>query len=64
MQSLSRRVLANTLTHRNVYHLYLHEYQAYDLLKKYQVPLVPVSLPLSRASGPTPPRMRLQSPSG
>lgn len=31
------------LTHSNRYNLYLHEYQAYDLLKKYNVPLVPVN---------------------
>lgn len=30
------------LTQQNVFNLYMHEYQAYDLLKKYQVPLVPV----------------------
>jgi hypothetical protein len=42
MQSLSKKVISRVLTQQNVYQLYLHEYQAYDLLKKYQVPLVPV----------------------
>ena len=31
------------------YGLYIHEYQAYDLLKKYQLPLVPVIHILFRA---------------
>jgi len=31
----------NPLTHQNKYNLYLHEYQAYEILKKYNVPLVP-----------------------
>ena len=33
-----------TLLNCNKYGLYLHEYQAYDLLKKYKLPLVPVNL--------------------
>lgn len=30
------------LLHQNKCGLYIHEYQAYDLLKKYHLPLVPV----------------------
>lgn len=40
----------NPLTHQNKYNLYLHEYQAYEILKKYNVPLVPVSFLLYRVS--------------
>lgn len=42
MRSLSKKVIPRLLTQQNVYKLYLHEYQAYELLKKYQVPLVQV----------------------
>ena len=35
------------LTHSNKYNLYVHEYQAHDMLKKYNVPLVNVILYLS-----------------
>ena len=40
----------NPLTHQNKYNLYLHEYQAYEILKKYNVPLVPVLFLLYRVS--------------
>ena len=36
--------LNSGLTHTNAYGLYIHEYQGYELLKKYDVPLVPVFL--------------------
>lgn len=32
-----------SLLFTNKQSLYIHEYQAYDLLKKYQLPLVPVT---------------------
>jgi hypothetical protein len=50
MRSLSKKVIPRLLTQQNVFKLYLHEYQAYDLLKKYQVPLVQVSERLFRAT--------------
>lgn len=40
----------NALTHQNKYNLYLHEYQAYEILKKYNLPLVPVYCLLYRVS--------------
>ena len=52
MRSLGKKLLSRTLTQQNIFQLYLHEYQAYDLLKKYQVPLVPVHTHLFRASEP------------
>lgn len=60
MQSFSRKAVSRLLTQQNTYHLYLHEYQAYDLLKKYHVPLVPVSSILFRASEPTTQKMLMQ----
>lgn len=42
------------------YGLYIHEYQAYDLLKRYQLPLVPVTHPLSRVLEPAHPMMLMQ----
>lgn len=39
-----------SLLNQNKCGLYIHEYQAYDLLKKYQLPLVPVLYFLFRAS--------------
>lgn len=43
MQNLNRS-LSNfkSLFTKNKYSLYIHEYQAYDILKKYKLPLVPV----------------------
>lgn len=41
MRNISKLFRPN-LVHLNKYNLYLHEYQAYELLKKYDVPLVPV----------------------
>lgn len=38
-----------SLLDKNKCGLYIHEYQAYDLLKRYQLPLVPVKFLLSRA---------------
>lgn len=43
------RILRNTPTFKSIVHqgkfgLYIHEYQAYDLLKKYNLPLVTVPL--------------------
>ena len=43
-----------SLLSKGKYGLYLHEYQAYDILKKYQLPLVPVPLSSSRALEPVP----------
>lgn len=41
--------------------LYIHEYQAYDLLKKYHLPLVPVIKTINiRASGQAPLKMHIQ----
>lgn len=43
MNKISRNIFKlNSLTHSNKYNLYIHEYQAYEILKKYNVPLVPV----------------------
>jgi hypothetical protein len=42
MLKISKLFRPRVLTQQNVFNLYLHEYQAYDLLRKYQVPLVPV----------------------
>jgi len=42
MFAARKHIKARLLTQQNVFKLYMHEYQAYDLLKKYQVPLVPV----------------------
>lgn len=39
-----------SLTDKNKCGLYIHEYQAYDLLKKYQLPLVPVIFWIFRVS--------------
>lgn len=44
MKGIQRSIQFKTLLNRNKYGLYLHEYQAYDLLKKYKLPLVPVNL--------------------
>jgi hypothetical protein len=56
MRSLSKKVIPRLLTQQNVYKLYLHEYQAYELLKKYQVPLVQVQQGYFRAIAPAHPR--------
>lgn len=45
INTLFRRPTAR-LVHLSRNWLYLHEYQAYDLLKKYQLNLVPVGLSL------------------
>lgn len=51
MNRVTRSVFKfNPLTHQNKYNLYLHEYQAYEILKKYNVPLVPVTSLLYRVS--------------
>ena len=42
MKGIQKGIQFKTLLNRNRYGLYLHEYQAYDLLKKYKLPLVPV----------------------
>jgi hypothetical protein len=42
MLKATTHIKSRLLTQQNVFKLYMHEYQAYDLLKKYQVPLVPV----------------------
>ena len=42
MKALRSGFNFKTLVSANKYGLYLHEYQAYDLLKKYKLPLVPV----------------------
>lgn len=53
-----------TLLFRPRYNLYLHEYQAYDLLKKYQLSLVPVPLHFDlRATEPPPPKTPTTWPS-
>ena len=52
MLKFQQHVKARLLTQKNVFNLYMHEYQAYDLLKKYQVPLVPVSIIPYRATEP------------
>jgi len=54
MLKVQRHIQSRLLTQQNVFNLYMHEYQAYDLLKRYQVPLVPVLIMLSRAIGPVP----------
>lgn len=38
----------NPLTQQNKYNLYLHEYQTYEILRHYDLPLVPVCLFLFR----------------
>lgn len=45
MKGLQSGFKFKALLHQNRYGLYLHEYQAYDLLKKYKLPLVPVNVP-------------------
>lgn len=60
MLSLSKRIIPRLLTQQNIFQLYLHEYQAYDLLKKYQVPLVPVHHLQSRVLEPILLKMHLQ----
>lgn len=42
MKALKKGFNFRSLLNQNKYGLYLHEYQAYDLLKKYKLPLVPV----------------------
>ena len=44
MKSLKAGLNYKALMQRNTYGLYIHEYQAHDLLKKYKLPLVPVSI--------------------
>jgi succinyl-CoA synthetase beta subunit len=43
------------LLHNSRCGLYMHEYQAYDLLKKYQLNLVPVTVPLNQGYRATTP---------
>ena len=62
MQRLASKLNPCSLLQKNIYNMYLHEYQAYDLLKKYQVPLVPVTIHSGRASGRALPRTRLRLP--
>lgn len=65
MNKLARNIFKfNPLTHQNKYNLYLHEYQAYEILKKYGLPLVPVILPLFRALEPQPLMMPTALPTG
>lgn len=48
MKNLNRSLLNfKSLFTKNKYSLYIHEYQAYDILKKYKLPLVPVIFVLS-----------------
>jgi len=61
MRVFSKKATTNLLTQRNRYNLFLHEYQVYDLLKKYQVPLVPVSISKYRVSERIHLRMLLRS---
>ena len=42
MKKIQKGLQFKSLVSRNMYGLYLHEYQAYELLKKYKLPLVPV----------------------
>ena len=63
MRTLAKKIMPRALIHQNAFQLYLHEYQAYDLLKKYQVPLVPVIPPACRASEQTPQMTPSRSPS-
>lgn len=56
MLKIQHTIKSRLLTQKNVFNLYMHEYQAYDLLKKYQVPLVPVQIFLSRAIEPALPK--------
>jgi hypothetical protein len=42
MKSIPKGFQFKSLVMSNKYGLYLHEYQAYELLKKYKLPLVPV----------------------
>lgn len=46
MNHIRKSVFGNfgkTLIQSNKYGLYIHEYQAYEILKKYGLPMVPVS---------------------
>ena len=53
MNKLARNIFKfKPLTHLNKYNLYLHEYQAYEILKKYGLPLVPVIFTLCRVLEP------------
>ena len=45
MNKLRTGLKFKALLHQNRCGLYIHEYQAYDLLKKYGLPLVPVTHP-------------------
>ena len=49
MKNIQKGLQFKSLVSRNMYGLYLHEYQAYELLKKYKLPLVPVIFSLFRA---------------
>ena len=63
MNKLARNIFRfKPLTHQNKYNLYLHEYQAYEILKKYGVPLVPVIFALFRASEPPHPMTLMPLP--
>lgn len=42
MKSIRTGLNFKSLVHQNKCSLYIHEYQAHDLLKKYKLPLVPV----------------------
>jgi len=49
MNKIAKNILKiSSLTHSNKYNLYLHEYQAYEILKGYGLPLVPVIILLFR----------------
>jgi hypothetical protein len=49
----------NPLTHQNQFNLYIHEYQAYEILKTYGLPLVPVILQLFRVLEQARPKMHM-----
>ena len=63
MNKLARNLFKfKPLIHQNKYNLYLHEYQAYEILKKYGLPLVPVISALFRVLEPALQMMPMPSP--
>lgn len=62
MSFVTRKITKTLFAQAPRYYLYLHEYQAYDLLKKYKLNLIPVHPILSRVSEPTLLRMQRPSP--
>ena len=61
MNNLRKILNSRTLIQTNKYGLYIHEYQAYEVLKKYGLPMVPVSHILFRALELQPQKMHTQS---